>query len=66
MPYRPQIHIVDYDGGLHTRDRDRNSGSCIMLASDNGGGPRSRWQLMVDPDDRSGPWTMITTSLLDI
>ena len=41
--------IVDYDGGLRIRDRDRNGGSCIVLASDSGGGPRLRWQLMVDP-----------------
>ncbi|CAB1441381.1 unnamed protein product [Pleuronectes platessa] len=60
-------HIVDYDGGSSIRDPDRNGGSCIvladrdnkgrsciMLASDNGGGPRLRWQLMVDPDGGSG------------
>ena len=35
---------------------DRNGGSSIMLASDSGGGPRSRWQLLVDPDGGSGQW----------
>ena len=45
---------MDYDGGSRIRDRDRNDGSCIMLATDSGGGPRSRWQLMVDPDGGSG------------
>ncbi|CAB1430426.1 unnamed protein product [Pleuronectes platessa] len=61
-------HIVDYDGELRIRDRDRNGrfcimladhynngGSCILLASDGGGGPRSRWHLMSDPDQ----WIMI-------
>ena len=30
-------------------DRDKSGGSFIVLASDNDGGPPSRWQLMVDP-----------------
>ena len=30
-------------------DCDYNGGSFIVLASDSGGGPRSRWQLMIDP-----------------
>ena len=45
---------MDYDGGSRIRDRDRNGESCIVLASDNGGGPRLRWQLMMDPDGGSG------------
>ena len=35
-------------------DRDNNGGSFIVLASDNGGGPRSRWQLIMDPNGGSG------------
>ena len=35
-------------------DCDNNGGSCIVFASDNGGGPRTRWQLMVDPNGGSG------------
>ena len=35
-------------------DRDNNGGSSIVVASDNGGGPRPRWQLMMDPDGSSG------------
>ena len=34
-------------------DLDNNGASCILLASDRGGGPRSMWQLMVDQ------WIMI-------
>ena len=33
---------------------DRNGGSGIVLASDSGGGPRLRWQLMMDPYGGSG------------
>ncbi|CAB1446944.1 unnamed protein product [Pleuronectes platessa] len=51
-------HIVDYDVGSRVRDRDRNGGSCIVLASDSCGGPRSRWQLMMYPDGGSGQWTV--------
>ena len=34
MPYQGHRcgHIVDYDGGWRIRDRDRNGGSCIVLA----------------------------------
>ena len=71
-------HIVDYDGGSRIRDRDRNGGSCIVLAdcdnngrscivlaSDSGDGPRLRWQLMVDPDGGIGQWlwTMVASDL---
>ena len=35
-------------------DRDYNGGSFIVLASDSGGGPRSRWQLMMDPYGGTG------------
>ena len=36
-----------------------------MLASDNGGGPRSRWRLMMDPNGGSGQclWTMVASNL---
>ena len=67
LPHRPQIHIVDYN-------------LWIALASDNGGGPRSRWILrdrdgswswwwiliVMDPDLDGGSWswTLITTRLL--
>ena len=35
-------------------DRGNKGGSFIVLASDNGGGPRPRWQLMMDPNGGSG------------
>ena len=35
-------------------DRDNNGGSYIVLASDSGGGPRPRWQLMMDPYGGTG------------
>ena len=71
LPYRPQIqghgcdHILDYDGGSRIRDRDNNGGSCIVLASDSGGGPRSRWQLMMDPYGGTGQWlwTIVASDL---
>ena len=46
-------------------DGDYNSGSCIVLASDNGGGPRPRWQLKVDPDGGTGQWlwTIVASDL---
>ena len=42
-----------------------NGGSCIMLASDSDGGPRLRWQLMVDPDGGTGQWlwTIVASDL---
>ena len=44
-------------------DGDNNGRSCIVLASDSGGGPRLRWQLMVDPDGGSWQWlwTMVAS-----
>ena len=33
-----------------------NGGSCVVLASDNGGGPGPRRRLMMDPNKRQ--WTM--------
>ena len=36
--------------------RDYNGGSFIVLASGGGGGPRSRWQLMMDPYGGTGQW----------
>ena len=42
-------------------------GSCIVLAFDNGGGPRSRWQLMMDPYGGTGQWlwTIVASGLDD-
>ena len=42
-------------------DLDNNGGSCIVLASDSGSGPRSMWQLMVHPEGGSGSllWSMV-------
>ena len=34
--------------------RDYNGRSFIVLASSGGGGPRSRWQLMMDPYGGTG------------
>ncbi|CAB1453156.1 unnamed protein product [Pleuronectes platessa] len=53
---RAELLSMDQDtsirgGGLTSGD----GGSCVALASDNGGGPRQRWQLM-DPNQRQ--WTM--------
>ena len=47
------------------RDRDCNGGSCIVLASDSGGGPRLSWQLTVDPNGGSGQclWTIVASDL---
>ena len=46
-------------------DRVCNGGSCIVLTSDSDGGPRLRWQLMVDPDGDSGQWlwTIVASDL---
>ena len=46
-------------------DRDYNGGSFIVLASGGGGGPRSRWQLMMDPYGGTGQslWTIVASDL---
>ena len=49
-----EIVIVMAESCIVLSDRDHIGGSCIVLASDSGGGPRSRWQPMVDPDGGSG------------
>ena len=54
---RSCFHILGFDGG--SRIRDRNGGSCIVLASDSGGWPWLRLQLIVDPDGGSGSWWWI-------
>ena len=42
-----------------------NGGSFIVLASDTGDGPRSRWQLMMDPYGGTGQWlwTIVASDL---
>ena len=46
-------------------DRGINGGSFFVLASDSGGGRRSRWQLMMDPNGGSGQWlwTIVASDL---
>ena len=43
--------------------RDYNGGSFIVLASGGGDGPRSRWQLMMDPYGGTGQllWTIVAS-----
>ncbi|CAB1425700.1 unnamed protein product [Pleuronectes platessa] len=48
---------IQYGGFYILRaDRSGNGGSCVALASDNGGGPGPSRRLMVDPNKRQ--WTM--------
>ncbi|CAB1444162.1 unnamed protein product [Pleuronectes platessa] len=48
---------IQYGGFYIVRaDRSGNGGSCVTLASYNGGGPRPRRRLMIDPNKRQ--WTM--------
>ena len=72
MTCGPHIRDRDHNGGSSMADsvswladRDNKGGSFIVLASDNGGGPRSRWQLMVDPNGGSEQWlwTIVASDL---
>ncbi|CAB1435076.1 unnamed protein product [Pleuronectes platessa] len=49
--------LIQFGGFYIVRaDRSGDGGSCVALASDNGGGPGPRWQLVMDPNWQQ--WTM--------
>ncbi|CAB1459452.1 unnamed protein product [Pleuronectes platessa] len=50
------LRVGGRGGGSRVVDRSGNGGSFVALVSDNGGGPRPRRQLMMDPNWRQ--WTM--------